>query len=554
MTNITQTHLEYGLETKEALSQYQDQQLKHSETDIPSTQKLSLTDFLSKRKKHLIFFTIATVLIVIVAIAVPLSLIQARNQHLHDGSALSSISSKSVMDPDNENSATNSTSNTSSQSPTPSPPYPSIDTESLDNRNRTNNGTVPYREFTTLITLPDEQQQSLHPPHYAHPISPYANLIRIKQLYPATNSRIFIMGDIHGCLTEMNKLLDKVHFQPNSKDILIIAGDLVFRGEDSIGVIRKARELGAYCVRGNHDDKVVRLKTYEMQHSASEMAVHPAEDVLPEGNVHDPLKFGNKHLQIAKNMNVDDYNYLAGCPLVLDIPDLNARIVHGGVDPSIPNVVDNDPWAVMNMREFDEHNEPSKLKLSKHASENSSVKHWTTVYDQYFHNSQATKQRQQFGTAAEGGLNHTTNSITDISSANGTITAIANTTNTTTINITNTTDATIPVNNSTITTIYYGHDASRGFQIGNDTVGLDSGCVYGRQLTTIEIKSKNVTQIDCTGRTYKKKKHGDNDDDDDSDDKKDDGHTEENKSAIQEPSNDKKQHSGDSDGNNNNNS
>jgi bis(5'-nucleosyl)-tetraphosphatase (symmetrical) len=63
--------------------------------------------------------------------------------------------------------------------------------------------------------------------------------------------RIFI-GDIHGCLTELELLLERVQFDP-CRDELHPVGDLVNRGPDSLGVLRLLKELNAGGVMGNHD-------------------------------------------------------------------------------------------------------------------------------------------------------------------------------------------------------------------------------------------------------------------------------------------------------------
>lgn len=120
----------------------------------------------------------------------------------------------------------------------------------------------------------------------------------------------------------------------------------------------------------------------------------------------------------------------------MDIPQLNARVVHAGLDPTIINVIDNDPWSVMNMRDMDRNLIPSKYRLTKDPGNN--AQHWAAVYQAY-------------------ALKHN--------------------------------------NKSAI--VYYGHDASRGIDIGDFTIGLDSGCVYGRKLSVMDIKTKNLTQIDC---------------------------------------------------------
>src|SRR5690606_27873643 len=63
--------------------------------------------------------------------------------------------------------------------------------------------------------------------------------------------RIFV-GDVHGCLEPLERLLAAVAFAPG-RDLLLPVGDLVNKGPDSLGVLRRLRELDARPVLGNHD-------------------------------------------------------------------------------------------------------------------------------------------------------------------------------------------------------------------------------------------------------------------------------------------------------------
>ncbi len=63
--------------------------------------------------------------------------------------------------------------------------------------------------------------------------------------------RIFV-GDIQGCNAELGELLRAVQFDAQ-RDELHPVGDFVNRGPDSLGVLRRLRELGAGGVLGNHD-------------------------------------------------------------------------------------------------------------------------------------------------------------------------------------------------------------------------------------------------------------------------------------------------------------
>ncbi|WP_428241068.1 symmetrical bis(5'-nucleosyl)-tetraphosphatase [Gynuella sp.] len=64
----------------------------------------------------------------------------------------------------------------------------------------------------------------------------------------------YAIGDIQGCLEPVLRLLAEVQFNP-ARDNLWVAGDLVNRGPDSIGVIQYLRQIDDCCriVLGNHD-------------------------------------------------------------------------------------------------------------------------------------------------------------------------------------------------------------------------------------------------------------------------------------------------------------
>lgn len=65
---------------------------------------------------------------------------------------------------------------------------------------------------------------------------------------------IYLVGDIQGCCRPFEQLLATLDFSP-SRDHLYVLGDLVNRGPDSLGTLRKLRALegSATCLLGNHD-------------------------------------------------------------------------------------------------------------------------------------------------------------------------------------------------------------------------------------------------------------------------------------------------------------
>jgi len=65
---------------------------------------------------------------------------------------------------------------------------------------------------------------------------------------------LYLIGDVQGCDDALARLLTHIDFSP-SRDTLYLLGDLVNRGPDNAGVLRRLMALGssAQCILGNHD-------------------------------------------------------------------------------------------------------------------------------------------------------------------------------------------------------------------------------------------------------------------------------------------------------------
>ncbi|MPY62260.1 polynucleotide kinase-phosphatase [Streptomyces spongiae] len=84
-----------------------------------------------------------------------------------------------------------------------------------------------------------------------------------------------IIGDIHGCASELESLLAKLGYvdgtHPDGRTAVFV-GDLVDRGPDTPGVLRRVMSMvasgTALCVPGNHENKLGRwLKGRKVQHT-----------------------------------------------------------------------------------------------------------------------------------------------------------------------------------------------------------------------------------------------------------------------------------------------
>ncbi|MCZ4058269.1 metallophosphoesterase [Pantoea sp. LMR881] len=77
--------------------------------------------------------------------------------------------------------------------------------------------------------------------------------------------RIWIVGDLHGCRSQLDALLTTHDFD-RQQDLLISVGDLIDRGPDSLGCLQLIEEPWFRCVRGNHEDMALRaLRCHESQ-------------------------------------------------------------------------------------------------------------------------------------------------------------------------------------------------------------------------------------------------------------------------------------------------
>lgn len=73
--------------------------------------------------------------------------------------------------------------------------------------------------------------------------------------------RHIIIGDVHGCFTQMIRLLNLVEVRDD--DQLIFLGDLIDKGPDSPAVVRHVRILSEHrnvvLIQGNHEEKFFRF-------------------------------------------------------------------------------------------------------------------------------------------------------------------------------------------------------------------------------------------------------------------------------------------------------
>ena len=122
-------------------------------------------------------------------------------------------------------------------------------------------------------------------------------------------SRTIVVGDLHGCYTELNDLLDKIDATP--EDRLISVGDLVTKGPASREVLEFFRDNGnAQAVLGNHEYALLRYYKRE----AVDLEPAQSRAIAELGAAFDSLM-----------------DWVSGFPHYLDLG--SHMIVHAGIRP-----------------------------------------------------------------------------------------------------------------------------------------------------------------------------------------------------------------------------
>ncbi|EDU42528.1 serine threonine protein phosphatase [Pyrenophora tritici-repentis] len=297
----------------------------------------------------------------------------------------------------------------------------------MDNKPTMSYGNNVRPEFKGMIQVSDMDEQHL----------------------PKHNNRLIFIGDVHGCKQELEHLLKKVDF--NSKhDHVVLVGDMIAKGPDSAGVIKVAQKVGASCVRGNWEDKLL-LSIAEAQDR--HMLVMPEDEDATISFLDDAdhesataSAHANPALRrLAKQFSKKQISYLSHCPVILRVGQIpipskhhststssssttTLVAVHAGLVPDTP-LEDQDPFHVMNMRSID-----LKTRIP-------SSKHGGTPWEKFWNHRQ---EKMKHGET---------------------------------------------------TTVVYGHNRKKGLNLHEYSWGLDTGCASGGKLTAAVVDGKGERRI-----------------------------------------------------------
>lgn len=151
----------------------------------------------------------------------------------------------------------------------------------------------------------------------------------------------FVFSDVHGCLVEMDELL--THWD-KERETLIFLGDMIDRGKDSFGVVKRLMELKqkypnkVIVLKGNHDDQFMQW-LHLSQEERQRYYYHDLHDTLKSFYSEDPKRFGKDTRQqravYVKRKYPEMIQFMRNLPLYHETD--TCIFVHAGLDLNNPN-------------------------------------------------------------------------------------------------------------------------------------------------------------------------------------------------------------------------
>ena len=266
------------------------------------------------------------------------------------------------------------------------------------------------------------------------------------------------VGDIQGCGEEFDELLLRIQFS-SERDQLWLVGDLVNRGPQSLAVLRRVRGLGeaAVCVLGNHDLHLLSvsagIRKSKKGDTIDEILAAPNAQDLLHWVRHRPLVHFENGMLLVHAGVLPQWDVT----LTLELADELQRALRApNWKETLAGLYGNEPnrWKP-GLKGID------RLRLICTALTRMRYCNLDGVMD--------------FSTS--GGLN---------SAPPGFMPWFD-----------------VPSRKTSDITVVFGHWAALGLMMRDNLIGLDSGCVWGEELSAVRLAAnpaeRTLTQVECTG-------------------------------------------------------
>jgi hypothetical protein len=141
------------------------------------------------------------------------------------------------------------------------------------------------------------------------------------------------------CGRLVRELLTNLNYDEHT-DHLVLAGDLVTKGPDSLKVLDFARQHGVSCVRGNQDDRILLHYHHHRSRGARPADSLRQEEEDPERKVSASEKQLWVEKALARKLSKEQAEWLDSCPLILKADAVkglgNVAVVHAGLVHGVP--------------------------------------------------------------------------------------------------------------------------------------------------------------------------------------------------------------------------
>lgn len=264
----------------------------------------------------------------------------------------------------------------------------------------------------------------------------------------------YVIGDIQGCYDELLKLLKLIDFD-SARDKLLFAGDLVNRGPKSLEVLRYVKSLGpaADSVLGNHDLHLLALSQNNRSHASG----HSLDAILDAPDRDELL------------------DWLRHRPLLIHDKKLKATVIHAGLPPQ---------WTLKDAR--------------RHARELEAIlqgKQFHDFFEQMYGNKPKKWKKKHAGMKR---LRFITNCFTRLRycTAKGKL-GLRQKGAPGSQNAKYFPWFDISGRKTRHDRIFFGHWSTLGLMMRNNAWSLDTGCLWGGQLTAIRLNDLHTFQVPC---------------------------------------------------------
>jgi serine/threonine protein phosphatase 1 len=164
---------------------------------------------------------------------------------------------------------------------------------------------------------------------------------------------LIAIGDVHGNLAALRDLLGRLQGEVGAADTLVFLGDYIDRGPDSRGCVDAILALRAnpaprvVCLRGNHEDWMLRTKADHRRHSwlTGMDAADTIRSYSPEADAAIAAAMREEGLQLYltrtrlpygpffESMPAAHHDFFDGLALSFEADD--CFCAHAGVDPDV---------------------------------------------------------------------------------------------------------------------------------------------------------------------------------------------------------------------------